>query len=134
MRIKSAVLIAGIGSLVAVMPLSAHHSFAAEFDAEKRFAMTGVVTMVEWTNPHAFFYIDVVDEKTGRSTNWAMEMGSPNNLMRGGWSRNTMKPGDRVTVEGRLARDGSPLGNAQSVILTATGQRLFAASSGGNAP
>ena len=134
MGINAALVIAGIGSMVAAMPLSAHHSFAAEFDAEKRFTMTGVVTKVEWTNPHTFFYIDVVDEETGSTTNWAMEMGSPNGLMRAGWRRDTMKTGDRVTVEGRLARDGSPLGNAQSVILTATGQRLFAASSAGDTP
>ena len=134
MGIKSALVIAGIGSMVAAMPLSAHHSFAAEFDSEKPFTMTGVVTKVEWTNPHAFFYIDVVDENTGETTNWAMEMRSPNVLMRGGWRRDSMKTGERVTVEGRLARGGSPLGNAQSVILTATGRRLFAGSSGGDTP
>jgi len=92
--------------------------------------MTGTVTKVEWMNPHTFFYIDVSDEK-GKVTNWAMEMGSPNGLMRAGWTRNTMKIGDKVTVEGSLAKDGSPTGNARSVTMASTGQRLFAASSQG---
>ena len=107
---------------------SAHHSFAAEFDASKPFKLSGTVTKVEWQNPHTFFYIDVTDDK-GKVTNWAMEMGSPNGLTRAGWTRNTMKAGDKVTVEGSLAKDGSPLGNARSVILNSTGKRLFAASS-----
>ena len=111
---------------------TAHHSFSAEFDAKKPFKMTGTVTKLEWMNPHVFFHIDVLDEKTGKVVNWAMEMGGPNGLLRNGWTRNSMKLGDTVTVEGSLARDGSALGNARVVTLTATGQRLFAASSGGN--
>jgi len=83
-------------------------------------------------NPHTFFYIDVTAEKTGKVTNWAMEMGSPNGLMRQGWSRNTMKIGDVVEVEGSMAKDGSPTGNARSVSLN--GKRLFAASSQGTTP
>jgi hypothetical protein len=106
---------------------TAHHSFSAEFDATRKFSFTGTVTKVEWANPHVFFYIDVKDEKTGAVTSWAMEMGSPNGLMRAGWSRTTLKTGDRVSVEGSLARDGSPLGNATTVVLASTGQRLFTA-------
>ena len=114
-----------------VARLVAHHSFSAEFDATKPFTMTGVVTKVDWANPHVFFYMDVTDEKTSKTVNWAMEMGNPNLLTRAGWSRKTLKTGDKVTVEGTLARNGSPVGNARAVTLDATGQRLFAASSQG---
>ncbi len=134
MRTKCAVVVAVFALLVAARPMDAHHSFSAEFDATKTFKMTGTVTKVEWMNPHTFFYIDVADEPTKKVTNWAMEMGSPNGLMRQGWTRNTMKIGDVVSVEGSLAKDGSPTGNARVVVLTATGQRLFAASSQGTTP
>ena len=110
--IIGSLVIAGV--LLAAGRTTAHHSFAAEFDANKPFKMTGIVTKVEWMNPHTFFYIDVKEEKTGKVTNWAMEMGSPNGLMRQGWTRNTMKIGDVVSVEGSLAKDGSPTGNARS--------------------
>jgi hypothetical protein len=134
MRTKFVVVIAAAVLLASAGRVLAHHSFSAEFDASKPFKMTGSVTKVEWMNPHTFFYIDVADEKTKKVTNWAMEMGSPNGLMRQGWTRNSMKVGDKVTVEGSLAKDGSPTGNARSVILEATGQKLFAASSQGNTP
>ena len=128
---RAVTMIAGIGVLLlaAGQPALAHHSFAAEFDADKSFKMTGIVTKVEWQNPHTFFYLDVTDSATGKVTNWALEMGSPNGLMRAGWTRNTLKVGDVVAVEGSLARSGRALGNARVVILTSTGQRLFAASS-----
>lgn len=128
---RAVTMIAGIGVLLlaAGRPALAHHSFAAEFDGDKSFKLTGIVTKVEWQNPHTFFYIDVTDSATGKVTNWALEMGSPNGLMRAGWTRNTLKVGDVVAVEGSLARSGRALGNARAVILTSTGQRLFAASS-----
>jgi hypothetical protein len=129
MRTKVVLVVAAVTLLAASGRLIAHHSFSAEFDRTKTFKYTGTVTKVEWMNPHTFFYIDVVDEKTKKVTNWAMEMGSPNGLMRAGWTRNTMKVGDVVAVEGSLARSGRALGNARTVVLTSTGQRLFAASS-----
>ena len=108
----------------------AHHSFAAEFDATKAVRVTGTLAKVEWTNPHTYFYIDVVDEQSKAKANWMIEMGSPNVLMRSGWTRNTLKVGDVVTVEGSKAKDGSNTGNATTVKLASTGQRLFAGSSG----
>jgi hypothetical protein len=116
------------------MPALAHHSFAAEFDGSKVVTFEGKVTKLEWTNPHAFFYIDVKDEKTGEIHNWAAELNSPNSLMRLGWTRESLKIDDVVTVQGSLAKDGSKLLNARSIILKKTGQRLFAGSSDGSTP
>ena len=112
---------------LAALPAAAHHSFAAEFDAASPIELTGTVTKVEWANPHTFFYIDVTNAK-GDVENWALEMGSPNGLMRRGWTRDSMKIGDVVSVAGSRAKDGSFKGNARSVTLP-TGQRLFAGSS-----
>ena len=127
MKTKLALGTAALGLLLAAVPVMAHHSFAAEFDSNKPIKMTGTVTKIEWMNPHAYFYIDVKDA-SGKVTNWGLEMGSPNGLMRQGWTRNSMKIGDEVTVEGSAAKDGSNIGNARSVTLSG-GQRLFAASS-----
>ena len=117
--------------LAAAASTEAHHSFAAEFDADSPIELTGTVTKVAWTNPHTFFYIDV-QTTDGKYENWALEMGSPNGLMRRGWTRNTMNIGDVVTVTGSRAKDGSLKGNARSVMLS-TGKRLFAGSSQENA-
>jgi uncharacterized protein DUF6152 len=122
-RIKLALAAAAIA---ATAPAVAHHSFAAEFDADTPIELTGTVTKVEWANPHTFFYIDV--DGGGKIENWALELGSPNGLMRRGWTRNSMQIGDTVTVSGWRAKDGSAKGNARSVVLS-TGEKLFAGSS-----
>lgn len=114
-------------TMLAAGKLAAHHSFAAEFDHTKPIAVTGAVTKVEWTNPHARFYVDV-KESNGSVVNWEFELGSPNSLMRRGWTRNSLKVGDVITVDGYLARDGSRLGNANTVNL-ADGRKVFAGSS-----
>jgi hypothetical protein len=122
-------VVLALACALAARPLVAHHSFAAEFDAATPFTLTGTVTKIEWTNPHVWFYIDVADEKTKSVGNWAMEMNSPNSLIRLGWSRHSMSVGDTVVVEGSLARDGTRTGNVRSVVLASTGQRLFGGSS-----
>jgi hypothetical protein len=118
------VLAAALG--MSALPALAHHSFAAEYDNKKPIEITGTVTKVEWMNPHARFYLDVKDDK-GTVTNWEFELGSPNGLMRQGWTRNSMKQGDSVSVSGSLAKDGSNLANARTVKLS-DGRKLFAGS------
>jgi hypothetical protein len=109
----------------------AHHSFAADFDADKPITLTGTVTKVEWANPHTWFFVDV-KSPDGKVANWGLELAGPAQLVRVGWRRDSLKVGDMVTVEGRLARDGTNNANATFVVLASTGQRLFGASSQGN--
>src|SRR5262250_3788397 len=122
---KAMCLFAGLSLLASTAPALAHHSFAAEFDAQKPVNLTGTVTKIEWMNPHVWFYVDVKDE-SGKVSNWGFEMGSPNGLMRSNWTRNSMKVGDMVTVEGSRAKDGTNHVNARTVSLAGTGQKLFA--------
>jgi uncharacterized protein DUF6152 len=111
-----------------VAPVTAHHSFAAEFDGTKPITLKGTVTQIDWANPHVWFYVAVKDDD-GRSVRWACEMGAPHQLQQRGWLRDTMKVGDVVTVAGSLARDGSKRANAR-LVTTADGKTLGAASSG----
>jgi hypothetical protein len=124
-------VVAGLVVLASAMPVLAHHSFAAEFDATKPVNLTGVVTKVEWMNPHTYFYIDVKDE-SGKVTNWACEMGSPNGLTRQGWTRNTLHVGMVVTMDGTRAKDNTFRANARNVLVD--GKKLGAASSEGVNP
>ena len=104
------------------LPALAHHSGAAEFDSHKKIDLSGVVTKVEWTNPHAHFYVDVKDS-SGNVVNWNLELASPNVLIRNGWHRNSIKPGDMVSVTGAQAKDSSNYGSA-SVITFPDGHKL----------
>ena len=132
MRTRFAAFVAAAGFVLAAATAIAHHSFAAEFDANQPINLKGTVTKIEWQNPHTYFYIDVT-QPDGAVVNWGLEMGSPNGLMRAGWTRNTLKVGDVVSVEGSRAKDKAQIGNARVVTLAATGRRLFAASSETNA-
>lgn len=125
MKAAFAFLVAGV-ALMAPAAALAHHSFAAEYDVKKPVTLKGTVTNVEWTNPHARFYIDVKDE-SGKVVNWNLELASPNVLVRNGWNRHSLKVGDQVTVEGSQAKDGSQMANARTVIL-ADGRKVFAGS------
>jgi hypothetical protein len=130
MRVRLNVWLAGIALVASAAPLAAHHSFAAEYDANKPVTLKGAVTKIEWTNPHARFYVDVKDEK-GVVTNWNLELASPNVLTRNGWTRKSLNVGDVVTIQGSLAKDGSKMANARLVTL-ADGKKVFAGSSGGD--
>jgi hypothetical protein len=116
-----------LGLLGASATLFAHHSFEAEFDRNKVIQVKGTVTQLEWTNPHAHLYVDVKDD-AGQVTNWNFELGSPNLLRRKGWTKEALHPGDIISVEGYMAKDGSKLANARKITLP-DGKQVFAGSS-----
>jgi len=128
MRTPLAILLC-IASIVAFGRALAHHSFSATFDENKPITLTGTVTTLEWANPHIWFFMDV-ENPDGTVTNWGLEMGSPNFLLRAGWKRDSMNPGDVVDVEGHQARDDSANAHARSVMRAGTDQTIF----GGSAP
>ena len=130
-RILSVLAVSG-ALMIPGIPLLAHHSFAAEYDSNKPVSLTGAVTKVEWTNPHVRFYIDVKDAG-GTATNWEFELGSPNGLMRKGWTRNSLKEGDKISVDGYLAKDGAHLANARTVSLP-DGRKVFAGAADDGGP
>ena len=131
MKAKATLLVICISLMAGVVPLLAHHSFAAEYDANKPINITGTVSKIEWMNPHARFYVDVKDA-SGKVTTWNFELGAIPVLLKQGWRKDSLKAGDQVTVEGSRAKDGSNSANARTVKL-ADGRRVFAGSSGGDA-
>ena len=129
-QLLSAVL--GAGLLLATVPVAAHHSFAAEYDAQKPVKMTGTVTQMEWINPHAWIHIDV-KKPDGKVEKWMIEAGAPNALLRRGFNKQSLLAGTVVTVEGYQAKDGAMRANGRDITYQ-DGRKLFVGSSGTGAP
>lgn len=123
--------VASLGVIAAAVAL-AHHSFSAEFDGTKPVTLQGVVTKVDWANPHVYFFIDVKDDK-GKVVNWACETDGPNALIRRGWRHESLKAGDQITVQAYRAKDGSNFADARLVLLP-DGRKVFAGSSDDGGP
>lgn len=131
MKTKLVVCMAGL-LVAAAVPLLAHHSFAAEYDANAKLTLKGTVTKVDWMNPHIWVYVDAKDD-AGKMIHWQCEGGPPNTLTRNGWTKDALKIGDAVTIEGFRAKDGTNTCNSRSVTLP-DGRRVFAGSADDNGP
>lgn len=127
MKVTSLAVLAAMAIVATTSRVAAHHSFAAEFDANRPLTVSGTVTKLEWTNPHARLYVDEID-KDGKVVSWDFELGPPNGLMRNGWNRNSLKAGHKVTVSGFHSKTNPRVANARTVTL-ADGRRVFAGSS-----
>ena len=121
----------GAAALLAAVPALSHHSFAAEFDVNRPVKLTGTVTKLEWTNPHAWIFVDAKDD-SGKVQNWAVELVGINDLLRRGWGRDRVKQGDIINVDGFGAKNGTNTANAASVTLGSTGELLWATIPRGN--
>ena len=132
-KLCAVVLAASIGALVAAVPLRAHHSEAAEYDANKPVRVTGVVKKVEWTNPHIWFYVEGKDEVSGLAAVWGFSGAAPNGLRRRGITKDSIKVGDTVKVQGIRAKDGSPNAASRGVTFS-DGRQVFTASEQTPAP
>ena len=124
MGMKRVVAIAGVGVILAVGSVTAHHAFSAEFAADKPVKLVGTITKTEWVNPHAWVYLDVTDAE-GKVANWSVELGPPNALLRRGWKKSSMPFGAKITIEGFAARNGKQFASASDITL-ADGTKVFA--------
>ncbi len=132
MRTRLSIVVLGLGLLSAAVPLVAHHSFAAEYDAQKAVKFTGTVTTMEWINPHAWIHIDV-KKPDGKVESWMIEAGAPNALLRRGFTKASLPVGTVITVEGYQAKDGANRANGRDITYQ-DGKKLFVGSSGTGAP